>query len=583
MVNVQEQLRDLVKRELSGAWNEMDVREELLAPLLRLLGYGKGTDYDINREQHLLKHPFLMVGSEKVKLDYAVLARRRHVWVLEAKRPTIPLDEKVIHQAYFYAIHPEVQARYFAICNGREFALYDVRALDERYEPALRFPLRDLESRFAELRAILGIDRVRDELARRALLDLEKVLLTELRKERVDEIDRSIRSLLTQARQAADENARALWKRRSEEEDEDLREMFANDTPTQMARTAFEYFDTPHHFGVVYGVFREKLLALDDVARRQAIVETLGVFERDITSTHRVHLIQAVLRSLPDVPVVLAGQIRTVAQAEVAGILSGFPDDDRKRLLWKLEGLVNRVPYKVSMVKHGFTDDLALIVRRKRTTLPEEDLVHRGPSVWGERGAWSQRRASELFHQFVALPSAQLEATTLELERLERACQSGYSEATRQGFDGEATPPHFVNFDDPLDSYRSSLCSMLLAEFGAVLPWFDDAMLTSLEALLLRVREPEYAINHADVLWVRVIHARGGMDTPLDPESGAPLAAEAIDLLMRRPMINRTGWSAVDSGILIRGEIASGRWAQYPARLDIPQRRLRVEKGTSLA
>ncbi len=71
--------------------------------------------------------------------------------------------------------------------------------------------------------------------------------------------------------------------------------------------------------------------------------------------------------------------------------------------------------------------------------------------------------------------------------------------------------------------------------------------------------------------------------TPLDPESGAPLPTGAVDLLMQRPMIHRTGWSAVESGIIIRGEIVAGRWAQYRARLDIAKRRLRVDIGTSLA
>jgi hypothetical protein len=164
MNNLDAEIASLSRVTARDHWNETDVREEILAPLLRLLGYSKDTDYDINRGQHLLNHRFLMIGTEKRILDYACVVRRRHMWVLEAKRPSVSVDGAAVHQTYSYAIHPEVQARFFAVCNGVEFVVYDVRQLDEQYLPTLRFHLKDLTTHFPALRQILGADRVRDEL-----------------------------------------------------------------------------------------------------------------------------------------------------------------------------------------------------------------------------------------------------------------------------------------------------------------------------------------------------------------------------------------------------------------------------------
>jgi len=38
-------------------------------------------------------------------------------------------------QTYFYAIHPEIRSRYFALCNGREFAIFE----KDQPEMALHF------------------------------------------------------------------------------------------------------------------------------------------------------------------------------------------------------------------------------------------------------------------------------------------------------------------------------------------------------------------------------------------------------------------------------------------------------------
>ena len=111
--------------------NETDVRAEVLEPLLRRLGYSMAGGAVIKREQ-ALSYPLLYLGRKKpgkdLKLrgiaDYTLEVAGHARWTLEAKPPSVLLDEEVIQQAWSYAIHPEVQSSYFAICNGRVLKVY---------------------------------------------------------------------------------------------------------------------------------------------------------------------------------------------------------------------------------------------------------------------------------------------------------------------------------------------------------------------------------------------------------------------------------------------------------------------------
>lgn len=109
---------------------ETDVREEIIAPLLRHLGYRSGTSNDVIREQHL-SYPQLSLGRRKPtdpylrgKADYICEVGEQVKWVIEAKAPGEALDEVTEEQAWSYANHPEIRAVYFVITNGREFKLY---------------------------------------------------------------------------------------------------------------------------------------------------------------------------------------------------------------------------------------------------------------------------------------------------------------------------------------------------------------------------------------------------------------------------------------------------------------------------
>lgn len=109
---------------------EADVREEIIAPLLRALGYRSTTLNDVIREQ-ALSYPQLQLGRRKPtdpllrgRADYICTAGGGPRWTIEAKAPNVHLTSADEEQAWSYANHPEVRAVYFVLTNGRHFKLY---------------------------------------------------------------------------------------------------------------------------------------------------------------------------------------------------------------------------------------------------------------------------------------------------------------------------------------------------------------------------------------------------------------------------------------------------------------------------
>ncbi|HEX9198811.1 MAG TPA: DNA methyltransferase [Acidobacteriaceae bacterium] len=134
----------------SPAFKEDSVREEIILPILNALGYSAGGVNRIVRSK-TLEHPFLTTGSKKKPInlipDYLLTVGKNFVFVLDAKRPREPSGVEVeiktgdnVEQVYSYAVHPEIRVEQFALCNGREFILFDVR----QKEPVLYFHLSEI-------------------------------------------------------------------------------------------------------------------------------------------------------------------------------------------------------------------------------------------------------------------------------------------------------------------------------------------------------------------------------------------------------------------------------------------------------
>lgn len=123
-------------------FKEDAVREEIVTPVLKALGYAASGSNRIIRSRKLL-HPFVSIGSARKEIfiipDYLLEIDGRHGWIMEAKSPSEEILKSVhVEQAYSYAIHSEVRVNYFALCNGKKFALYDTGKI----EPVFNFPIQ---------------------------------------------------------------------------------------------------------------------------------------------------------------------------------------------------------------------------------------------------------------------------------------------------------------------------------------------------------------------------------------------------------------------------------------------------------
>jgi len=152
-------------------YGEDSVREEIIFPIIKALGYLSEGNNKIVRSRKLL-HPFVSIGSQQKKIyiipDYVMEINGKPIWIMEAKAPTQDLlNSKHVEQAYSYAIHNEIRAEYYALCNGKEFLLYHV----SEYKPVLHFDIRLLPSYWEELKTLLSPESLHNNINRKLSKD----------------------------------------------------------------------------------------------------------------------------------------------------------------------------------------------------------------------------------------------------------------------------------------------------------------------------------------------------------------------------------------------------------------------------
>ena len=137
-------------------FKEDSVREVIIAPMLTRLGYfPAGIDRVIRSKS--LAHPFIYVGTRKHPVtiipDYTLLRNETPLFVLDAKHPSEDiLSRDNVQQAYSYAIHPEIKARSFGLCNGRKLAVFSV----DNNKPQLVVEFDEYVARWEEIASYMA-------------------------------------------------------------------------------------------------------------------------------------------------------------------------------------------------------------------------------------------------------------------------------------------------------------------------------------------------------------------------------------------------------------------------------------------
>lgn len=136
-------------------FKEDAVREEIIVPVLKRLGYQASGTTRIQRSK-ALRHPFVHIGTRKhpvnIVPDYTLWHDDKPILILEAKKPSEEiLHSQHVEQAYSYAIHPEIRCKHFALCNGKQIAIFHVAET----APLLVLSIRDLDKRWSDLEKYL--------------------------------------------------------------------------------------------------------------------------------------------------------------------------------------------------------------------------------------------------------------------------------------------------------------------------------------------------------------------------------------------------------------------------------------------
>ena len=211
-------------------WNEPDVREEFIAPLLRHLGYSSTTVNRIFRETSLdLNRAYHRIGRDKIKIDYLPTLRLKRFWILEAKPGTSrELGEGDFLQAHLYAIHPEIQAAYVCLCNGWEIRVYDVSASTDWDDYILQVDQTNCDSQFDELKSLLSCRSILGRLRERILSTIQRTLEAEVDEREVRRFASDASTVARESLKTVRANARGMTlaslREASEQEKKELRD-----------------------------------------------------------------------------------------------------------------------------------------------------------------------------------------------------------------------------------------------------------------------------------------------------------------------------------------------------------------------
>lgn len=364
------------------AWNENDIREDFIAPLLKFLGYAKDTVNSIIREQYCtLNEAYHRIGRDKIKIDYIPTVKLKKFWIIEAKPGTskvMTLDDFL--QAHLYAIHPEIQAKFIVLTNGYEIRVYDAHTSEGWETPILLCEQRTCEQTFAQLYALLSAKTMLLSLRTHILSTIKESLQVEIDERVVDSLQKSFNTMILKSRSIVKKNAlnyqREVFHSAREEERKEIEQCDLS--------TLLRFMNHPGNAMPIYG--REicrRCLAVAP-SEQQIIVDKLAVTYRGRPhSIFRVHCVDVLTRLIlanVHIPQTECEQTLIDKLEElVRSNLNYWAFNDLSNALVHLDNTTLRLAKKLSL--RFMMKPLTQLVEKKQQILAAEDLLKNQPTV----------------------------------------------------------------------------------------------------------------------------------------------------------------------------------------------------------
>lgn len=258
---------------------------------MECLGYESHKDYEVVRHGDdgssvKLSYPPVEKGAVRVKHyypDYVPTIRKKMFWVIESKSSKDvehPFETKFLVQGLQYCIHPEIQAQYLMVSNGLVSSLFDAHGAvfleKEMYEPVLEFRASELNKRWPEIYALLGVEKLRARIENDLKATYDKLCLSSLDKDYPAE-------LLMLIGASSRENAQLIAKRvnrmRLESMNKD-KEAWQQAMETLDAKEVFALMDDPILTGTAHAHYFVKKAVAEGETPGKIVHQLIHDFDR---------------------------------------------------------------------------------------------------------------------------------------------------------------------------------------------------------------------------------------------------------------------------------------------------------------
>lgn len=341
-------------------FSEAEVRAYVIDPIVRILGYEKGSIFSVDLEK---KIDFLKADKF---IDYKMTLWKENFWIIEAKKPKSgrAFSYRDLAQALEYAIHPEVNAALVVLCDGRKIEVFDREA--SLTEPLVRILIKDLKADFDKLRILLEPWQIWFFQKRRIVRLLDKVFDKEINLDRVKEFKSLIERRLDSKRSVILDNFRSQIS--SDDASEQMNDAISKSN-------YLELIDV--HFFLRYSA-RTNQVITDTLLRhsgRQSFPVLYRMFPdhpRDANDTYYMHALQFLMamdaagRTVDWLPGWLSAggpDLKIAIKQLIKHTLSYFADDPARktvllaasafRRVWKLSTVANERQWRLGELLHA--------------------------------------------------------------------------------------------------------------------------------------------------------------------------------------------------------------------------------------